>query len=605
MVTTTEQAQATTIAASYERVSTRVQGQTGFSLAAQHESNEQFAHSRGRELPANLRFRDGENANASGKDWDLPGLNGMLEAARRREFRYLVVPDRDRFARDVLKAKILEDQLNKYGVHVVYQRAPNEEGPEGQLADNVFFAFAEYEIAKTRRQTMTGRREKARSDRVVGNGGKAPYGYRLTYETLENGHLRVAGMEPDPITGSIAVRIIRMARTESTWEIAKALMADKIPGPGGGHSTSKAIHRIVYDRTHIGQWSYAEGAIEVPVPPLIAEPDGRTPTVAWLADWRAAQEGMKARLLHSGARVAKADDLFQLRGMLVCGHCGQTLRSSSNGKSKNSKPIRHYVCPCHAPTRARKLDKPVCELPDVPAVPIEAEAWSVVSETLLNPDILAAGLEAARSARGEAERVRRDQRSVVDAEIAKHRKTLDSLVDQLAKIESAALIEAVDQQAKELGSIIADLNRQRDSLMNGPGDGLTDAETTAIREFAATARIGLTEAKRQERRQLFETLRLRGCVLADPGGLLLGQRNRFRIEWEARIPLLHTAAGLLKIAKQWLQLVGQQKQSKAVLTRGACRHLSKLHAWQTRWNPIGVVRSSIDCGNVGHHSSEL
>jgi hypothetical protein len=37
----------TTVAASYERVSTRVQDQTGFSLAAQHESNDAFAESRG------------------------------------------------------------------------------------------------------------------------------------------------------------------------------------------------------------------------------------------------------------------------------------------------------------------------------------------------------------------------------------------------------------------------------------------------------------------------------------------------------------------------------------------------------------------------------
>ena len=204
----------------------------------------------------------------------------MLEAAQRREFRYLVVPDRDRFARDVLKAKILEDQLNKYGVHVVYQRAPTEEGPEGQLANNVFFALAEYEIAKTRRRTMTGRLDKARSGRVVGNGGKAPYGYRLTYETLPNGQVRVAGMEPDPITGPIAIRIIRMARTDSTWEIAKALMAEGIPSPGGGRWSSKAVQRIVSDQTHIGLWHYAEGAIEVPVPPLIAEPDGRTPTAS-------------------------------------------------------------------------------------------------------------------------------------------------------------------------------------------------------------------------------------------------------------------------------------------------------------------------------------
>ena len=220
--------------------------------------------------------------------------------------------------------------------------------------------------------------------------------------------------------------------------------------------------------------------------------------------------------------MSKAEDQFLLRRMLVCGHCGSGLRSSSNGKTKHSKPIRYYVCPCHAPTRARKLDKPVCELPDVPSIAVEAEAWRIVSETLLNADVLAAGLEAARSTRGAAERVRRDQRAVIDAEIAKHRKTLDSLVDQLVKLESAALIEAVDRRAKELESTIANLTRQRDALIAGPSDGLTDAEAAAIQEFAATARIGLDEATPAERRQLFETLRLRGRVLADPEGLLLG-----------------------------------------------------------------------------------
>jgi hypothetical protein len=182
----------------------------------------------------------------------------------------------------------------------------------------------------------------------------------------------------------------------------------------------------------------------------------------------------------------------------------------------------------------------------VPAIAVEAEAWRIISETLLNADVLAAGLEAARSTRGAAERVRRDQRAVIDAEIARYRKTLESLVDQLVKLESAALIDAVDQRAKELEGRIASLTRQRDTLIAGPGDGLTDAEALAIQAFAATARIGLEEATPAERRQLYEALRLRGRVLADPEGLLLGQRNRFRIEWEARIPLLHTASGLLK-----------------------------------------------------------
>jgi hypothetical protein len=182
----------------------------------------------------------------------------------------------------------------------------------------------------------------------------------------------------------------------------------------------------------------------------------------------------------------------------------------------------------------------------VPSIAVEAEAWRIVSETLLNADVLAAGLDAARSTRGAAERMRRDRRAVIDSEIANHRKTLESLVDQLVKLESAALIEAVDRRAKELEGIIANLGQQRDALIAGPGDGLTDAEATVIKDFAATARIGLAEATAAERRQLFEMLRLRGRVLADPEGLLLGRRNRFRIEWEARIPLLHTAAGFLK-----------------------------------------------------------
>ena len=69
----------------------------------------------------------------------------------------------------------------------------------------------------------------------------------------------------------------------------------------------------------------------------------------------------------------------------------------------------------------------------------------------------------------DAERVRRDQRAVIDAEIAKHRKTLDSLVDQLVKLESAALIEAVDRRAKELEGTIANLTRQRDNSVGRAG----------------------------------------------------------------------------------------------------------------------------------------
>ena len=120
----TASAATTIIAGSYERVSTRIQGQYGFSLGAQHQGGEEFAAAQGWVLPEHLRFRDGEDEDASGADWDLPGLTAMLDAARRGEFTVLVVPDFDRFARDQVKGMVIEQQLNKLGVRVVFQRVP-------------------------------------------------------------------------------------------------------------------------------------------------------------------------------------------------------------------------------------------------------------------------------------------------------------------------------------------------------------------------------------------------------------------------------------------------------------------------------------------------
>jgi DNA invertase Pin-like site-specific DNA recombinase len=87
-----------TIAASYERVSTRNQGRYGFSLGGQDQSLADFCAAQGWRLHDNLRFRDGEMTAASGADWNLPGLTAMLDAAKRQEFSILAVYDLDRFA---------------------------------------------------------------------------------------------------------------------------------------------------------------------------------------------------------------------------------------------------------------------------------------------------------------------------------------------------------------------------------------------------------------------------------------------------------------------------------------------------------------------------
>lgn len=187
-----------------------------------------------------------------------------------------------------------------------------------------------------------------------------------------------------------------------------------------------------------------------------------------------------------------------------------------------------------------------CDLPDVAAHALDAEAWWILSETLLNPEMLSAGIAAAKSTRADAGRLQKDRLNTIDGELRKQRKTLDTLAEKLTVTDAGEFLDAIMRRAKDVEETIRKLTDERELLAGNPGPGLSDAEAEAIRDFAETARVGLELARRAEQRQLFETLHLRGRVFLDPNGVRLGERNTFRIEWEAKLPLLHGAAGFLK-----------------------------------------------------------
>jgi site-specific DNA recombinase len=267
-----------TTCASYERVSTLIQGRSGYSLGAQRQSLEDFIAAQGWMLPAHLQFRDGEAENANGADYNLPGLNEMLEAARRKEFQTLVIPDYDRFARSMTKALVLKEQLGKYGVRLVCQRIQVDDSPEGRLLENQMLSFAEYEREKIRLRTMLGRRRKAEVGKVVGLGA-APFGYRFTHESIEH-QQKVFGLEPDPATAPIAVRILQAVRYRSTLDVADELNREGIPSSSGKRWTNKVIQRMATNPVYVGTWIYGRfdqrctpedhNGVAVAVPALIS-----------------------------------------------------------------------------------------------------------------------------------------------------------------------------------------------------------------------------------------------------------------------------------------------------------------------------------------------
>ena len=97
-------------AAKYRRVSTVRQAEQGYSLEAQDKDLDRLADELGAVVVADFADND------SGAEWDLPGLNALLDAAKRSEFDILVVYDPDRLARNMAKQLVIEEELRRAGV---------------------------------------------------------------------------------------------------------------------------------------------------------------------------------------------------------------------------------------------------------------------------------------------------------------------------------------------------------------------------------------------------------------------------------------------------------------------------------------------------------
>src|SRR3954452_8072945 len=181
-----------TRAAIYTRVSTLEQGERGYSLEAQASDCCKLAAELSTVVVGAYSDQD------SGASWDLPGLNAMLDAAKRREFELLLCYDPDRLARRMAKQLVIEEELTRAGVGLRYVTLRIGESAEDRLLKNVRSSIAEYEREKIALRCSRGRRAKAEQGLVVGI-GIPPFGYRY----LRNDKGRAYGLEPDPCSAPI------------------------------------------------------------------------------------------------------------------------------------------------------------------------------------------------------------------------------------------------------------------------------------------------------------------------------------------------------------------------------------------------------------------
>ena len=210
----------------YVRVSTEEQRN---GPEAQREALAAWCARNGAELVAVLEDRGVSGGAALDR---RPGLLAALEALEEHGAGRLLVAKRDRLARDVMVAAMVERMAARVGAVVVAaDGAGDGEGPEAMLMRRMVDAFAEYERALIRARTRAALASKrARGERT----GCVPMGSRVAADGVH--------LEADPAEAE-ALALVRELRAEglSIRAIAGALDARGVPARGGRwHPTTVA-----------------------------------------------------------------------------------------------------------------------------------------------------------------------------------------------------------------------------------------------------------------------------------------------------------------------------------------------------------------------------
>lgn len=216
----------------YVRVSTDDQA---LGPAAQREALARWCGAHGAELVA--CFEDLGVSGAAALD-KRPGLLAAIDALEEHAAGVLLVAKRDRLARDVVNAAMVERLAERVGARV---RSAAGEGTEGDAADpaamllrGIVDVFAQYERAVIRARTRSALAvKKARGERV----GSVPYGSRLAADGRT--------LEVDPAERR-AVELVRELRAEglALRAIGARLEAAGCVPRGGGRWHPDTVARI-------------------------------------------------------------------------------------------------------------------------------------------------------------------------------------------------------------------------------------------------------------------------------------------------------------------------------------------------------------------------
>ena len=495
----------------YARVSTERQEQQG-TMASQLDALRRFAHEHEHEVvEAYVCVDDGY----SGTRLDRPGLDRLRDGAEASAFEAALILCPDRLARKYAYQVVILEELERFGVRVIFLEQPPSDDPHARLLTQIQGAIAEYERMKIAERYRRGKLFRVRQGEVIF--WKVPYGYRrIPRRDGVPAHVEVAEAEAHVVRQMFAWHVFEHL---SIRQIALRLTeSPHVTATGGKRWGTSTVGRMLHNEAYLGRMYFNRHEsidgdpktragrrraksrtrrrpiadwIPVSVPPII-DPDLFQRSQAIHTDnSRFSPRHLKSR--H-----------YLLRGIVRCRVCDLSM-SCHRMRGRDGTCHHYYYCPGHDVLRARgALGR--CPQRNLRSEELDGLVWAEVRGHLENPALI---LEA--YTRLETETIPRSD-DIVIRDVRDLRKKLaeyDREEHRLLDAYQAGLI-ALDQ----LGRRQALLTQRRahvasalDALQNERAVGLQQAQLQmTLDAFIRTINEPLAMLSFEHRQELVRTV---------------------------------------------------------------------------------------------------
>ena len=461
----------------YARVSTERQEQQG-TVASQLDALTRWACEQHHDVvDAYVCVDDGY----SGARLDRPGLDRLRDGADAGAFEAALVLCPDRLARKYAYQILILEELERFGVQVIFLDQPLSDDPQARLLTQIQGAVAEYERIKIAERYRRGKLFRARQGEVCW--GKVPYGYRrIPRRDGVPAHVEVSEPEAQVVRQifrwhvdeHLSVRQITLRLTESPYVTATGL-------PRWGTGT---VTRMLHNEAYIGTMYYnrresircesksasrrrrpsmryqdrpAAEWIPLPVPPIIdAELFRRSQAIHY------DNSRFSPRHLKSGQ-----SGHYLLRRLVRCRVCDLAM-SCHRMRGSNGTFHHYYYCVGHDVLVARRAIGP-CPQRNLRSDELDALVWSEVRRHLENPALIREGYARLQAQGSPGDDGMADELAALKKQLAE----LDREEHRLLDAYQAGLVD-LEQLRQRQGRL-----RQRRAHVNGSIEVLHTERKTA------------------------------------------------------------------------------------------------------------------------------